>query len=245
MKSVEPVVLFLDFDDTLSDYTDLGRQYVAVLAATASIEFGGSAERWIAALQPALVESLARYRMAFTGNPRAGFVRWIAGERERLVKTVCDAVGIGLPRDLSPVELGLRLQSRGLESCTALFPGATAAMREISDAGVAVNLASSQESHYLRSALAGSGVEGYIDNWFGADLVDCAKEGPEFYHCVFAACGIRPSQAIVVDDQPECLDWAEEAGARVIQACIKRPRGEAEFPVVMTDLAELPRMVLE
>ncbi len=82
-----------------------------------------------------------------------------------------------------------------------------------------------------------------FNGFFGPDLVDIPKEGPEFYMAVFKACSIRPDEAIVVDDQAMCLDWAEEAGARVVQACVRDGALEPEFPMVIRSLCELPILV--
>ena len=49
--------------------------------------------------------------------------------------------------------------------------------------------------------------------------------------------------AMVVDDQAMCLDWAEETGARVVQACLKVGAEEPEFPVSFTNYEELPALV--
>src|SRR5438309_602999 len=65
----------------------------------------------------------------------------------------------------------------------------------------------------------------------------------EFYDRIFESCEIHPSRAIVVDDQAMCLDWAEEAGTRVIQARIRPDAPEAEFPIVLTQLSDLPALI--
>src|SRR5262249_10976942 len=140
--------------------------------------------------------------------------------------------------------LAAKIQFDALTACNAAFPHAESALRELHEMGVRTQTASSQESEYLLAALIGAGIESYIETKFGPDLVDCAKESPEYYCRIFKTCEIRPSQAIVVDDQPECLDWAEEAGARVIQARLIPDAQEQQFPNAITDLSSLPAMVL-
>lgn len=235
-------VLFLDFDDTLSDYARLGRQYVGNVAAHLAQEFGGDAAEWLPVVQSELPASLARYIDTFSGGQLHGVNTWLAEERRRVVEAIFAGAGRTYP-DGDPVALAVQVQCAALNGCCAVFPGAEAALRTLQEAGIEVMMASSQPSDYLRPALESAGLAPYITRFFGPDLVDCAKEGPEFYRRLFAACGIRPSQAVVVDDQVQCLDWAEEAGGRVVQACLLPNAAEPEFPVVLRNLADLPKLL--
>lgn len=239
----EPLYLFLDFDDTLSDFRALGAQYVAALARLLAHRYGGAEEAWAAAAREEIQAGIARYEERFIGHPLAGYTQWVQDERGRITETVFERVGVALPSDRYPGDLGKRLQFEALAACNAAFPGATDALRDLTRVGVRVQMASSQESDYLRGALAGAGLASFIGRMFGPDLVDCAKEGPEFYRRIFEASGIHPSQALVVDDQPMCLDWAEEAGARVVQACVCPVAPTPEYPVALRSLSDLPRLV--
>src|SRR2546423_1956885 len=89
--------LFIDFDDTLSDFRLLGEQYVSELARRLAGEFGGDVPRWAAALKPELEASIARYTERFTGNPLAGFNAWIATEIPRVVSAVFERAGVPAP----------------------------------------------------------------------------------------------------------------------------------------------------
>lgn len=236
-------VLFLDFDDTLSEYTGLGRQYVGSVAALLARDFGGEETAWVPIVQPELIASMARYKEAFVGGSGEGFKDWLAEERRRVVAAIFAGAGKAPPADRDAVEMALQIQHAALSGCCAAFPGAEASLQTLAEAGIQIMMASSQPSDYLRSALEGAGLARYITHFFGPDLVDCAKEGPEFYRRLFAACDIRPSRAVVVDDQTQCLDWAEEAGARVVQACLLPDSPEPEFPVVVRHLVDLPKLL--
>jgi phosphoglycolate phosphatase-like HAD superfamily hydrolase len=239
----EGVFLFVDFDDTLSDFAALGGQYVEQLSRLLSSEFGGEPGEWAAATVPELEASVARYVEKFVGNPLAGYNAWIEEERARVAAAIFARVGRELPANEPLGPLAKRVQFDALTNCNAVFPGTEEALHALFEADVRIQLASSQESDYLLAALIGGGIESCTESKFGPDLVDCAKEGPEFYRRIFAMAEISPSQAIVLDDQAMCLDWAEEAGARVIQACLKANAAEPEFPVVLGSMAELPGLV--
>ena len=235
--------VFLDFDNTLSDMNEVGEQYVRELATLLSSGYGKEADDWIVALRPELSASIGRYVDKFAGDPLAGYNAWIEEERARVATAIFGRMTVPMPAGESMAEIAKRIQFDALTSCYATLPGGEEALRELFGMGKRIHMASSQESDYLLAALIGAGLESFIETKFGPDLVDCAKEGPEFYQRIFAACEIRPSQAIVVDDQAMCLDWAQEAGARVVQAALLPDSPEPEFPIVLRSLADLPRLI--
>jgi len=213
--------LFFDFDDTLSDFDRFGAQYLTALAEILSREIGGAAEVWHEAIPPALAASVGRYLLRFQGKPLAGYNAWFSEERPRVVADVFGRAGLDAPDAESAGQLAVLLQERALRRCSALFPGADTALRQLSDRGFPIYLASSQESAYLRGAMTGAPCYHQIQEFYGPDLLDCAKEGHEYYERLFQAIGVDPPSAVVIDDQVVCLEWAYELGARVIQACVR------------------------
>jgi phosphoglycolate phosphatase-like HAD superfamily hydrolase len=239
----DEIFLFFDFDDTLSDFSLHGPQYVSELARLLSSDFGGEAEEWSSVIKPTLAESIQRYTEKFANNPLGGYNAWIEAERVRVAQEIFAGVGKSLPPDENIAEFAKRVQFDALTCCNAIFPGTDEALHDLFDRGVRMQLASSQESDYLLAALVGGGIESYTESKFGPDLIDCAKEGPEFYRRIFEVCKIRPSQAIVIDDQAMCLDWAEETGARIIQAALRPDSPQPEFPVVLHKMSDLPNLI--
>jgi HAD superfamily hydrolase (TIGR01509 family) len=239
----DDLYLFIDFDDTLSDAKTFGVQYVHALSERLASAYGGEVTAWTEALVPELGAGIARYEAQFLGNPLGGYTAWLEEERARTAESLFRSVGRTLPPEESPAELAKRIQFDALTAVHAVYPGAAEALKRLSEAGVRLMMASSQDSYFLRGALTGAGIVERFDTLYGPDLVDCAKEGTEFYRRLFEASGIRPSQAVVLDDQVMCLDWAEEAGARVVQACVRADAEEPEFPVVLTEFAQLPTLL--
>ncbi len=237
--------LFIDFDDTLSDFKGHTALYVGHLSDQLAGKFGGEAQQWAAALQPAILGSIARYGENFVGNPLAGFCAWIPSERARIAREVFEQVGRQLPNFIDPAQLTLSVQTQALWNCRAgaFYPGAIRTLDDIHRSGVRLNMASSHESHYLEAALRGAFAGHLFDNFFGADLIDCAKEGTEYYCRMFEACEIRPEQAVVLDDGVDCLTWAQESGAQVIQARLKQDPPLQEFDNTLTDWRQLPSMI--
>ena len=239
----QPPHLFFDFDDTVSDFRTFGPQYVQNLSALLTREMGGVPEEWAAAILPALAVTGERYLERFRNNLLAGYNEWLNAERSRIVRDVFERAGKDAPDADSARQLAALLQERGLRGCNALYPGADAVLRSFGERGFPVFMASSQESAYLKGALTGCGAYFTIREFFGPDLIDCAKEGPEFYRRVFEQSGIRPSEAIVIDDQMMCLEWAYELGAKVVQARVREEPEPVGADLYFEDWGELPAII--
>ena len=236
--------VFLDFDDTLSDPFQFHVQYVREVGALLAPRYGGSEERWAKAAVDLLESVEAEYVVRFTGNPLNGYCAWLETVRERSAVTMFQRVGIPAPED--PARVARETQFETLRRCNAAFPGAVDALEGLRAAGFRIHIASGQESEYLTAALAGADLDRFVEMKFGPDLVDCAKEGPEYYERIFAAAGVKASDAVVVDDHPPAIDWALLAGASVIQSKLSRKRHydtAAGVVGVMTDMRELPGLV--
>jgi phosphoglycolate phosphatase-like HAD superfamily hydrolase len=238
--------VFIDFDDTLSDPFLLHPQYVRTLGDLLSARFSGSADRWAKAAIDTLEMVEREYCARFERNPLSGYCAWLAVVRGQSAGRMFEQMKIAAPADIDGV--ARQFQYEALAKCDAAFPGAGDALRTICENGWRIQIASGQESDYLAAALIGAGLDRCIERRFGPDLVDCAKEGPEFYERIFAECGVRASDAVVVDDWPPAIAWALQTGAAVIQSKLSRER---HFEVVggvaavMTDLRDLPCLLGE
>jgi len=239
----EETFLFVDFDNTMVDTERLRSLYTAELARILASDYGGDENRWAAAIPPALDACMARYVATFEGRPLAGYCAWLPEEMARIAAEVFTGAGVAAPAGVPLSEVAQRAQFDALAACNAAIEGAEDALRTLFDRGVRTQVASAQDSEYLLAALIGSGLESYTESKFGPDLIDCAKEGPEFYQRMFDQVGVEPSRAIVLDDLPTCLRWAEEAGAKVVQACLLPASREPAFPHVLRRFSYLPELV--
>lgn len=233
--------VFFDFDDTLSDPIPFFLQFARESGALFRVKFGGEQMAWEKAMSDMLVDVEDDYKSRFVGNPTNGYLAWLHALRLRSVQSVFDAMALPIPANAE--ELALEIQFAALAACNAAFPGAEAALKELTRQGYSLHMASGQESEYLRGGLNGMGLTPYFGHLFGPDLVDCAKEGTEYYAKVFAAAGVRSEEAIVVDDYPPAIQWAVTLGATVIQANLSPTRREETQPgvaAVITDLHDLP-----
>ncbi len=236
--------LFLDFDNTLSEQSELHQQYVTELSALLVEGHGGSAEAWQRACATQLLKVQKDYESVFVGNPLAGYRAWLERMRVGFVTEVFAEVGAAMPDN--PLEVATDYQFSALTSCNATYPGAYEALETLFREGVRVQLASANDSEFLLAALIGAGIESFTESKFGPDLVDCAKEGPEFYKRIFEASGVLPEKALVLDDHPETLNWARETGARTVQTKLSKVDVYPDDPdalAILRDLKDLPVFV--
>lgn len=236
--------LFVDFDDTLSDQFKLNTQYVREVGALLAPKYGGEPEAWAKATADMLEALEKEYVERFVCRPLAGYREWLETVHDRASEMVFAGMGLQTPPDSR--RLAIETQFAALASCDAAFPGAYDALLELYDGDYRVQMASGQESEYLLAALMGAGIESFTESKFGPDLVDCAKEGPEYYERIFGEIGVKPSDTLVVDDHPQAIAWALKTGVKVVQVRISRER---RYPVVagveavITELTELPALV--
>jgi phosphoglycolate phosphatase-like HAD superfamily hydrolase len=241
-----PTTVFFDFDNTLSEPISLFSQFVRHTGRLFSERFGGEAQTWEKATADMLVAVEDDYIARFVGNPTNGYRRWLEALRDHSMGLVFEAMDLPLPPDAE--RIARESQFEALSCCDAAFPGAATALTELTRQGHTLHMASGQESEYLRGGLTGMGLVHCFGRLFGPDLIDCAKEGPEYYTAMFTAVGVRSAEVIVVDDYPPAIGWAVAVGAPVIQARLSSFRHEAVQPgvaAVMTDLRELPRLVAQ
>lgn len=238
--------VFLDFDDTLSDPFRFQMQYVREVGAILAPQYGGEVEAW-AKSGIDMLEALEKdYISRFVGNPLAGYCEWLETVRVRSVELLFGGMGLPIPNNAA--QLSVETQFNALLMCDAAFPGATEALTRLFEQGVRVQIASGHESQYLMAALMGAGIESFTESKFGPDLIDCAKEGPEYFVRMFAATGIAPQETLVVDDHPEVIRWALQTGTRVIQAKLSPERHYetvSGVAAVLTDLHTLPDTIEE
>ena len=207
--------VFIDFDDTLSDPIPFFIQFARESATLFRAQFDGDLADWERAMADMMVAVHDDYLVRFVDNPTNGYLDWLQALRLRSMQSVFDTMRLPLPENAE--RLGIETQFAALSKCHAGFSGAEEMLAELTQQGYLLHMASGQESEYLRGGLTGLGLTHYFDRLFGPDLVDCAKEGTEYYARVFEAVGVQSSEVIVVDDYPPAIGWAVASGAKVIQ----------------------------
>lgn len=237
-------MIFLDFDGTLNEMPTLWQQYTRQVGALLADQFGGDASEWASATLNAHKTVNLEYVARFLYQPLSGYNKWLKQARLQSAELIFDAMNQPVPTDT--LAFVMRTQYNALSQCNALYEGAAECLEALTQAGRTLHIASANDSAFLTAALVGGGIDKFITHRFGPDLLDCAKEGVEFYERLFAETGIEASQAIIVDDHPETLQWAIRAGANAVQVrlspAIQYPDAEGVI-AILTDLRDLPPLV--
>jgi len=107
------------------------------------------------------------------------------------------------------------------------------------DVGGVINEKHQQTAQFqhLVGAFFASQLGGTPEAW--AELINVFKQGPAYYERIFADLGIRPAEALVVDDSPLAIGWATQTGARTILVSSSSHPEKGSVPHIGS-LAELP-----
>jgi FMN phosphatase YigB (HAD superfamily) len=104
--------------------------------------------------------------------------------------------------------------------------------------------ASGEASWELDGYLTGMRVRAYFDgHLYGPDHVDAAKASPLYYERIFAHCAVNPTDALVVDDSEQALNWAAETGANTVLCNTPAPVNPRHGHIAT--LAALPRLLTD
>jgi FMN phosphatase YigB (HAD superfamily) len=113
----------------------------------------------------------------------------------------------------------------------ASFPEVVDAIRGLYADGYVMHTASGNRSFELERYLRGLDIRECFaaGPLYGCDVVGMPKVGPEFYVRVFEHTGVRPNDALVVDDSPLAVGWAAEVGAEALLVS-RSPSAASDVP---------------
>ena len=102
------------------------------------------------------------------------------------------------------------------ENGVALKPGAEELLQWLKARGVVIALATAGTTERAEKQLAATGVRGYFDKLISANSVAYGKPAPDAYLHACSELGVRPEEAVAVEDSPNGVKSAHAAGCRVI-----------------------------
>jgi len=227
----------------MNDNTRRGEQWQKHVADYLSPRLGGDHAKWREAnIAVALWDrdGFARPGGAYVGA-RDGYIGdWLTG--------MCRRVGVDAPEWPASVALAREATAYVTRRVRASFPGAIESIRHLSAHGYRLFTASGEYSEELDRYLRGMGVRGLFSRLYGPNLVETPvetpKEGPFFYSRLFDDDGVAPENALVVDDSPDAVQRAIEAGATAV--LVTGPASGADGATAVIDrLAKLPRAIAD
>ena len=231
--------VFLDDGGVMNDNALRGPQWRRLVGEYLAPRLGGERAAWAEANRAVLereIEALVKI------DVRDDFNAIMRQMDEQWLREMCDLVGVAAPREFEErLDLARQTFAYVIPRVRSAFPEVAEALRRLQAEGYVLNTASGEVSTDLDAYLLGMGVRDCFDRLYGPDLINTAKNGALYYQRILADSGVRPSEAVFVDDSPRPAAWAREAGARVV---LVSRNGEAppEF-VVIRSLAELPAVL--
>jgi HAD superfamily hydrolase (TIGR01509 family) len=148
--------------------------------------------------------------------------------------------------DWHAVELQRQASEQALIESQPVLPGVLEYLQEGRQLGLKIGLASSSSCHWVMGHLARLNLVHYFDCIRAADDVRNVKPHPELYLSVLSSLGIRPAEAIALEDSPLGIQSAKESGVY----CVAVPNpltslldlGRADLQI--SSLADMPLRAL-
>lgn len=227
----------------MSEQIPFNLQYVRGIGSVLAPVYGGAVEEWARCGIDMLETLEAQYIARFRDEP-TGYNDWYATIHRQAMELVFG--GMGLPVPDQAEQLSRDTQRQALAACNATFPGASQAVHTLKQRGYTLHTASGNDSGHLRHALAGNGLDTCFDRFYGPDLVDCAKESQEFYRRIFNHLNLPPAHALIIDNDPKAIAWAQSAGAKALQVDLLPYKQVAIAPGIVgkiRDMTQLPTLI--
>ena len=235
------VVLFFDDGGVISDNHRRALQWQRLLGEFLPPLLGGSAAAWAEANYHVMLTYSGTYLEGLLLRAGGNFHALRRLEQVEWLRMMCEYVGVPVPPEDQCVEVAEEACRHVIPRLRSALPGALDAIRRLRAMGYELHTASGEYSDELELYLAALHVHDCFGRLYGPDLVGVLKTGPEFYHRVFADAGVPPAEAVVVDDKPQCVAWAQEVGARGVLVGAAAP---APGPALCVgSLADLPSVV--
>lgn len=229
-------VLFVDDGGVLNDNERRAPEWRRLIGEFFAPRLGGTTEAWAAANAAVFPRTWERY-LAHVRTATREVREFLQAEDRRWLLEMCAAVGV----EVEPVELDELVEASHryiTRNADCAYPEAAQAIRDVARSGLALHTASGGTSLQLDGYLRGMGLRELFDRLYGADLIDRFKSGPQYYTAMLADSGVDPSEAAVIDDSAQALDWAAATGLRTIQ--VVRDGGTGGGHERIPGLAALP-----
>jgi HAD superfamily hydrolase (TIGR01509 family) len=234
------LTIFLDDGGVMNDNRLRGAQWQRRVAEFFAPRFGGQPGAWAEANRVVAHSLFANgaweVRLAtvldYESFERRYYLDWLQG--------MFSIMRIDMPPDEEAIRLAKEAGVWITSGVKADFPGAADTIRLLRERGYTLNTSSATVSAELAGYLDAMGVRECFTHLYGPDLVSAMKSSPRYYERIFEDAGVRPQDALVLDDNPRAIVWASEAGASTLLI------GAGEIPRVpgclggIRSLAELP-----
>jgi|SRR3990172_1654286 len=227
--------LFLDLYGVLADSRAMEKAYNARMAAILHRRFGGSLDAWRELQQGSYEWYQAEgLRLDARPGPEREGEAWV----EAVWRLSADQIawmftraGVLVPGD--PARYSEQLEEETVREIDALFEDVRPVLPRLKADGHRLFLSTNATRSNGESALIGGGVREWFDGLVYLENAQAKKDRAYYWRRAFEIAGVRPLQAVCVDDVSRFLEPASDLGARCVQLVRgDPPRQQGRFPVL-------------
>ena len=129
------------------------------------------------------------------------------------------------------------------ENGVQLKPGAKELLAWLKSKGIVTALATAGTTDRAQKQLTETGVIGYFDKLISSNMVSRGKPAPDTYLHACSVLGVRPEEAIAVEDSPNGIKSAYAAGCRVIMVPDQTEPDEEIKPMLYARVSSLDEII--
>jgi len=237
--------LFFDDGGVLNDNEVRGHQWKEILPEFFISRFGGTTQIWSRANHRVMNELIRNLEQRWINQQRPEDFHHFWDEfMTDWVSKMFNFAGIPLP-DVDYVTLYKEVSNYVIPRVRSANRGVPDTLLLLRERGFNLYTASGELSWELEKYLTGMGCKDlFSDSYYGPDLINEGKFSSLFFRKIFQDVGIQPSYAIIIDDNPYFLKYAQEAGASIIQSYINGVNKQTTKKVVY-HFHEIPNRIYE
>jgi phosphoglycolate phosphatase-like HAD superfamily hydrolase len=231
------ITIFFDDGGVINDNNIRGQQWKKFVGEYYSARFGGDSEVWGEANHK-LINLLFDIFWRDGKENFDDYQSFYNDFKKNMVLGMFKEVGKIPPKEINVEEVYNSASQYVIPKVRSAIPGVIDSIKQLFARGFILYTASGAVSIEMKMYLDGLGVSQYFVEFYGPDLINTWKSGPNYYKALFNHSRVDPTKAIIIDDQPRFLYNALNEGTNIIQACITGQH-EPQFPYFVEDMRDL------
>ncbi len=229
--------IFFDDGGVLNDNRIRGENWKTFVGKYYSRRFGGEPDIWGEANHK-LISTLFNIFWKDGKEKFSDYQTFYNDFKKNMVLGMFREVGKIPPLNLNIEEIYNSARDYVIPKVQSAIPGVINSIKELYAKKFTLYTAAGAVSIEMKMYLEGMGIIHCFKEFYGPDIINTWKSGPDYYKTIFNHSGVDPKKSIIIDDQPRFLGNALEVGTHVIQVCIT---GEfaPQFPFFVKNMKDL------
>lgn len=211
--------IFFDDGGVLNSNTHRGPKWKALIAQYFTPKYGGTTDEWAEANNKVLANEMKYFEDYMDIGDYSDFNSFRESMDVNWVQMMFKDLRLPIPDKYEALSIYKSATEWIIPRAHAPFDGIIEAIKSLPDELVLCT-ASNEDSRSISLYLEGMDLLAYFD-WrflFGPDKINQMKNNISYYEKIFTKAKINPEQAIIIEDRPRVLEFANQTGAHVIQS---------------------------